>query len=237
MLCSAGIARAVIYQYHIVITAAEQAYIAIKKMIVRLELAPGSVLNESALMVELGIGRTPIREALQRLRRDELVTIIPRRGIFVTAPDISDLPALFNARAVIEPHLAELAALRGTEHHWGELEAVLTETRDPSVSADTEAMLDADNRCHEIVWAAADNRFLTPTADMLYAQSSRLWHLYLGEIADMAPALDEHREILGALRAGDGIRAARLTETHIRTFEDEIREAMQRRMTSGRSAS
>ncbi len=206
-------------------------------MIVRLELAPGSVLNESELIDELGIGRTPIREALQRLRRDELVTILPRRGIFVTSPDISDLPTLFNARAVIEPHLAELAAQRGIEEHWDELEAVLAETDDPSIATDTEAMLDADNRCHEIVWAAADNRFLTPTADMLYAQSSRLWHLYLGEIADMAPALDEHRQILGALRTGDGEQAARLTEFHIRTFEDEIREAMQRRMTSRRSAS
>lgn len=206
-------------------------------MIVRLELAPGSVLNESALMVELGIGRTPIREALQRLRRDELVTILPRRGVFVTSLDIEDLPVLFNARAVIEPHLAELAAVRGSEQHWDEIATVLAETDDPTVLADTEAMLDADNRCHEIVWSAAGNRFLTPTAQMLYAQSSRLWHLYLGEIGDMAPALDEHRAILFALRAGDAGAAARLTEEHIRTFEAEIREGMQRRMITGRSAS
>ncbi len=205
-------------------------------MIVRLERAPGSVLNESELMDELGIGRTPIREALQRLRRDELVTILPRRGVFVTSLDIDDLPVLFNARAVIEPHLAEVAAHRGGTEHWDEIEAVLAETEDPAVSADTEAMLEADNRCHQIVWAAADNRFLTPTAEMLYAQSSRLWHLYLGEITDLGPALDEHRSILDALRAGDGTRAAQLTETHIRTFEVEIREGMQRRMTTGRSA-
>ena len=200
-------------------------------------MAPGSVLNESALMTELGIGRTPIREALQRLRRDELVTILPRRGVFVTTLDISDLPMLFNARAVIEPHLAELAAIRGSDEHWNEIEAVLNDTDDPAVRADTEAMLDADNRCHEITWQAADNRFLTPTAEMLYAQSSRLWHLYLGEISDMAPALDEHRAILSALRAGDASAVARLTEDHIRTFEAEIREGMQRRMTTDRSAS
>lgn len=199
-------------------------------MIVRLELAPGSVLNESALMSELDIGRTPIREALQRLRRDELVTILPRRGVFVTTIDIDDLPALFNARAVIEPHLARSAADRGTDDHWHEIEAILAETTDPIVAADTEAMLEADNRCHEIVWMAADNRFLIPTAQMLYAQSSRLWHLYLGEISDMGPALDEHRAILAALRAGAGEQAAALTETHIRTFETEIRRAMQRRM-------
>ena len=205
-------------------------------MIVRLELAPGSVLNESDLIDELGIGRTPIREAMQRLRRDELVTILPRRGVFVTSLDISDLPVLFNARAVIEPHLAELAAVRGTDEHWSEIDSVLVETENPDVAADVEAMLEADSRCHEIVWAAADNRFLTPTAQMLYAQSSRLWHLYLGEIADMAPALDEHRAILTALRSGDAEAAARLTEEHIRTFETEIRDGMQRHMVTGRSA-
>lgn len=202
-------------------------------MIVRLELAPGSVLNESALMEELGIGRTPIREALQRLRRDELVTILPRRGVFVTSLDIDDLPMLFNSRAVIEPHLAELAARRGTAKDWDEIERVLADVEDPTSTSDNESLLEADNRCHEIVWQAAGNRFLTATAAMLYAQSSRLWHLYLGEIADMGPAVAEHRKILAALRAGDGARAAKLTEEHIRTFEDEIRASMRERLEPG----
>ena len=91
-------------------------------------------------------------------------------------------------------------------------------------------MLEADNRCHEIVWHAAGNRFLTATAAMLYAQSNRLWHLYLGEIADMGPAVAEHRKILDALRAGDGSKAAQLTEEHIRTFEREIRASMRQRL-------
>lgn len=199
-------------------------------MIVRLELAPGDVLNESELMTQLDLGRTPIREALQRLRRDELVTILPRRGAFVTSLDIDDLPMLFNSRAVIEPHLAQLAALKGTDKHWDELAAVLAETTKPEVAADNEAMVDADNRCHEIVWDAAGNRFLTATAAMLYAQSNRLWHLYLAEITEMVSALDEHRLILDALRSGNSVLAARLTEEHIRTFESEIRHGMQQRM-------
>lgn len=198
-------------------------------MIVRLELAPGLVLNESALMDELGIGRTPIREALQRLRRDELVTILPRRGVFVTSLDIDDLPMLFNSRAVIEPHLAELAARRGTDEDWDEIERVLADA-EPATNSDAESLLEADNRCHEIVWHAAGNRFLTATAAMLYAQSSRLWHLYLSEISDMGPAVAEHRKILDALRAGDGAKAASLTGDHIRAFEREIRASMRERL-------
>ena len=204
-------------------------------MIVRLELAPGSVLNESELMDDLGLGRTPIREALQRLRRDELVTILPRRGVFVTSIDIDDLPVLFSSRAVIEPHLAELAAHRGTDEDWDAIEAVLVEAERQSASkdrADIESLLEADNRCHEIVWHAAGNRFLTATAAMLYAQSNRLWHLYLSDIANMGPAVSEHRKILDALRAGDGTKAANLTEEHVRAFEQEIRERMHERLES-----
>lgn len=214
------------------ITAAEQAYEAIKAMIIRLELAPGAVLNESDLIDELGVGRTPIREALQRLARDELVTILARRGVFVTSLDIGDLPVLFSSRAVIEPHLAELAAHRGTDEHWDEIDAALAESdkADPAADARADTLLEIDNRCHAIVWAAADNRFLTSTAEMLYAQSSRLWHLYLGQIEDMRPALNEHREILSALRAGDGTKAGALTEEHVRSFEREIRQAMQVRI-------
>ncbi len=211
-------------------TAAEQAYDAIKAMIIRLELAPGSLLNESNLMEQLEFGRTPIREAVQRLRRDQLVNVLPRRGVFVTSLDIGDLPVLFSSRAVIEPHLAELAALRGTDDHWDEMESALRASRAETADHSADAMLATDNRCHAIVWEAADNRFLTSTAEMLYSHSSRLWHLYLGEIEDMQPALAEHEDILAALRSGDASRAAKLTEEHVRSFERGLQEAMQLRM-------
>ncbi|MDH3295507.1 MAG: FCD domain-containing protein, partial [Acidimicrobiia bacterium] len=146
--------------------------------------------------------------------------------------DIDDLPMLFNSRAVIEPHLAELAAVRGSVEDWNEIEEILARAEDPAAASDAETLLEADNRCHEIVWKAAGNRFLTATADMLYAQSNRLWHLYLSEIDDMRPAVAEHRKIVEALRAGDGTRAAQLTEKHIRTFEQEIRQRMQKRLES-----
>jgi DNA-binding GntR family transcriptional regulator len=93
-------------------------------------------------------------------------------------------------------------------------------------------LLDIDRECHELVWQAAENRFLTDTLDMLYAQSDRLWHMYLSDVDDMADAVAEHREILGALRDGDGERAAKLTEDHIRSFDAQIRTAVQRRLAS-----
>ena len=83
-------------------------------MIVRLELAPGDVVREEALQRQLGIGRTPIREALQRLARDQFVTVMPRRGMLVSSIDVSELSLLFETRAVMEPYAARLACMRGT---------------------------------------------------------------------------------------------------------------------------
>ena len=84
--------------------------------------------------------------------------------------------------------------------------------------------------CHEIIWAAAENRFLTDTLDMLYAQSDRLWHMYLADVADMLHAVDEHRPILDALVDGDGDRAAELAAAHVRSFDQQIRDAVTRRL-------
>ena len=196
------------------------AYKALREMIVHLDFAPGEVLREDALRERLGIGRTPIREALQRLEREHFVTVIPRRGMFVAGIDVSELSMLFETRAVMEPYAARLAALRGSPADWDRMHAAL------SVAAGSaQEHLATDRACHEIMWAAAGNRFLVDTLDMLYAQSDRLWHLYSGDVSDIAEAVDEHRAILDALRSGDGERAADLVEAHVQSFDAQIRAA------------
>ncbi len=200
-----------------------RAYEQIRRMIVRLELAPGDVLREETLQQQLGIGRTPIREALQRLARDHFVTVIPRRGTFVSPVDVAELSVLYETRAIMEPYAARLAARRGTPQHWSEMRAAITGAHD--VTAD-EALLDVDRRCHEIIWAAAGNRFLTDTLDMLYAQSDRVWHVYLADVADTRHAVEEHAAILDALESGAAESAATLVEAHVRSFDDQVRAAV-----------
>jgi DNA-binding GntR family transcriptional regulator len=206
----------------------ERAYQEIRRMIVRLELAPGAVIRDDELQATLGVGRTPIREALQRLERDQFVTVVPRRGMFVSALDVADLSLLYETRAILEPYAMRLACARGTAEHWDAMRAELKRVR---VRSTPDELLEIDRRCREIVWAAADNRFLTDTLDMLYAQSDRVWHLYLGDVADLHLMIDEHREILAALEAGDADRAAELIEAHMRAFDEQIRAAVQRRLT------
>ena len=97
------------------VSLAEKAYDAIRDLIVSLELAPGAVIDERELMERLGIGRTPVREALRRLAHEGLVEVYPRRGMFVTGVDVRELARLSEVRAVLEPEAARLAAERATE--------------------------------------------------------------------------------------------------------------------------
>src|SRR5579864_9717881 len=103
---------------------ADQAYIAIRDLIVSLELAPGAVLDERALIEQLGIGRTPVREALRRLAQEQLVEVFPRRGMFVTNVDVRDLARISEVREALEPEAARLAAERATEDERDELAAL-----------------------------------------------------------------------------------------------------------------
>ena len=212
------------------VSLSEQAYYGIRQKIVCLDLAPGDVIREDDLQNQLRIGRTPIREALQRLARDQFITVIPRRGMLVSGVDVTELSMLYETRAILEPYATRLACARGRGEHWDAMAVALDQSRLPGIS--NNELMAIDRTCHEIVWDAAGNRFLTDTLDMLYAQSDRLWHLYLSDVADMAHAVNEHEEIHAALVAGDGDRAAQLAEAHMRSFDQEISEAVRRRLGS-----
>ncbi len=207
---------------------AEHAFHEIRRMIIRLELAPGDVVREADLQQRLGIGRTPIREALQRLARDHFVTVLPRRGMLVSAIDVEELATLYETRSIMEPYAARLACVRGTDADWADMAAVLAETTRPGTTP--EQLLELDRQCHEIIWRAAGNRFLTDTLDMLYAQSDRLWHMYLADVADMGHAVDEHEAIHAALLDRDADRAAALVDAHVKSFDAQVRNAVTHRL-------
>ena len=206
----------------------EQAYRLIRDMIVRLDLTPGAVVREDDLQERLEIGRTPIREALQRLARDQFLVVIPRRGMIVSNIDIAELSTLYETRAILEPYVARLACERGTADHWKQMRKVLDRAQKQASTAQDQIQFDA--QCHEIVWEAAGNRFLTDTLDVLYAQSDRLWHMYLSDVADMGHALDEHDEILAALESGDTELVYKLSAAHVRSFDAQVRDAVRKRL-------
>ena len=209
---------------------AERAYDEIRRLIIRLDLAPGDVVREADLQATLDMSRTPIREALQRLARDHFVTVIPRRGMFVSAIEFDELAMLYETRAIMEPYAARLATKRGTQADWDEMADVLAETALPGKTP--EELLELDRQCHEIIWRASGNRFLTNTLDTLYAQSDRLWHMYLADVHDMGHAVDDHAAIHEALQSGDAETVANLIEDHVNSFDAQVRDAVTTRLTA-----
>lgn len=210
----------------VTLSLSQQAYQIIRRKIISLELPPGGIIDENRLMDELGFGRTPIREALQRLSLEKLVTIVPRRGIFVTDIGITDLQRLFEVRLELESLAARLAARRGTDDHWERMEAALDRLSTEGSTGDNQAMIVVDEYCHQLIYDATDNKFLKDSATTLYALSLRLWYYFLNRIGDMRGAILEHKVILEALRNQDEERAGMLLKKHIMTFQEEIQAAM-----------
>jgi DNA-binding GntR family transcriptional regulator len=203
----------------------EEAYRRILERIVSLEMPPGSVVNEARLREELKIGRTPIREALQRLARENLVRSIPHRGTFVTDVNITDLARITEVRVVIEAHAARLAAEKATaadRNAVGEMLEVLRRGR----ITDQHELMRLDQQIHRLVYRTAHNPFLEATLERYFNLSLRLWYLVLDRQVRLREAVDEHVELLRSILAGDGELAETIMRKHVTGFEREIRKVL-----------
>ena len=202
----------------------ELAYQRILDRVVSLEMAPGSVVNEARLREELGIGRTPIREALQRLARENLVRSIPHRGTFVTEVNITDLARITEVRVVLEAHAARLAAEKLSSADREAIDGLLALLR--GEVTDQRELMRLDRLIHRTVYRAARNPFLEATLERYFNLSLRLWYLVLDREVRLREAVDEHVELLRAILAGDGELAETIMRRHVIGFEREIRKVL-----------
>jgi len=204
---------------------ADQAFYAIRELIVTLELAPGAVVNERELIERLAIGRTPVREALRRLAQEKLVEVYPRRGIFVTTVDVRDLARLCEVRSVLEPDAARLAAERSTQVDLDALSKLLTELG-VTGARDDKTLIDLDRRIHRTIYRATHNHFLEATLEEYYALALRIWMLALEETGELQAAVLEHRALLEAVVYGKGEVAAEIMRDHVEHFEVAMRRVL-----------
>lgn len=204
----------------------DRAYYAIRELIVTLELAPGTVVSERALMERLGLGRTPVREALRRLAREKLVDVYPRRGMFVSRIDVRDLAGLSEVRAVIESSAARLAAQRSTPADAEVTSALLAELGRAADERDERTLIELDQRIHRHVYRCAHNPFLEQTLNEYYVLTLRIWFLALDRVARLDDAIHEHRALLEAIRDGDAGRAEEAMRVHVTSFERAIRSVL-----------
>jgi DNA-binding GntR family transcriptional regulator len=200
---------------------ADKAYHEIRGLIVSLELAPGAVIEERELIERLGIGRTPVREALRRLAQERLVEVYPRRGMFVTGVDVRELARLSEVRAALEPEAARLAAERATDADRRELDALLEE-----LEAHESDLMDLDERIHRAVYRAAHNDLLEGTLEQYYVLALRIWTLALDRDHELEEAVEAHRALLEAIRDGDGERAADTMRAHVLDFEQAMHRVL-----------
>jgi DNA-binding GntR family transcriptional regulator len=204
---------------------ADRAYYAIRQLIVSVELGPGAVIDERALMERLAIGRTPIREALRRLAQEKLVDVFPRRGMFVTGVDVRDLARLTEVRVVLEPEAARLAAERATEQERSELGEFIAELRRPARLSGA-ALIALDERIHRAVYRCTHNQLLEATLEEYFVLALRIWYLGLEKAQELEGAVREHAALLEAIGDGEASLAAALMEVHVQSFEQAMRRVL-----------
>jgi DNA-binding GntR family transcriptional regulator len=205
---------------------ADRAYDGLRDRLVTLAIPPGAAINEDALQRELGLGRTPLREAIKRLALENLVVVLPRRGTFAAQIDIADLTAITEVRAVLEGHAAYRAAELLGERDELELVALAAELDAARESADPSLLMALDARVHRFVHRAAANPYLEDTLTRYLNLSLRIWHLVLERLPALGERVHDHGELLEAIADRDAPRASETMVEHIEAFADEIRAVL-----------
>jgi len=205
---------------------ADRAYAQLRDRLVTLGIPPGAPINEDALGRELGLGRTPLREAIKRLALENLVTVFPRRGTFASEINITDLTAICDVRTQLEGHAAYRAAERITPAQEGELRELIAELAASRGEEDAVALMALDARVHRFVHHCAANPYLEETLGRYFNLSLRIWHLVLERLPDLAARVHEHGELLEAIAEHRPELARTIMVDHVRTFEEEIRSVL-----------
>ncbi|WP_405577093.1 GntR family transcriptional regulator [Streptomyces sp. NBC_01092] len=206
---------------------AERAYRAIRDRLVMLEIRPGAPINEDQLGQSLGVGRTPVREALKRLQYERLITTYPRRGTFATDVNITDLAHISEVRLELEPLAAAQAARRATATDRASLTLLRRELESVRPRGrDARELMHLDLQVHRAIYAATHNPYLEDTLVRHDNLATRIWCLFVDRLSDMAGHVEEHGPLVEAIVAGDADRAAQLARSHVEGFERAIREAI-----------
>lgn len=203
---------------------AGQAYERLRDRLTMLEIRPGAMIQEALLATEMGIGRTPVREALKRLETDHLVVCYPRRGTFATQVDITALSDVSELRRHLEPvaaHKAALSAPPVLRQQMHELVRTLEELAGAELT--NRAFMRADLDVHRLIYRATGNEHLEETLVRLDNLATRIWCLVLDRVPAVSGHVQEHVRLLEAVAAGRADDAAGLALDHVTSFERTMR--------------
>lgn len=189
-------------------TLTDQAYRRIEELVVTLQLKPGEFLSEYALSENLEIGRTPIREALQRLAREGLVTILPRKGILVSETDPRKQLLVLEVRRELERLLCRTGAQRATDEQRQRFRRIADGMDRAGKANDDIRFMRLDRELNLLISEAGHNAFATRAMQLLHGHSRRFWYLHYKEAADLPLCARLHADQARAIADGDARRAA-----------------------------
>ncbi len=204
--------------------AARRAYHALERLIVTLELAPGSVATEGRLIELVGLGRTPVREAVQRLQWEGLVEVRPRAGLAIAPLDPRDWLRVLEVREGVERVLTRRAATYlddGTRMMLGDAAAAMQEA---AAIGDVDMFLKADKAVDEAISAAADNSFASRLAAPLQTHSRRFWFRYC-RADGPGDSARQHLAVIRHIVFGDADRAEAETAALMALLREQARSA------------
>ena len=207
----------------------EKAYRLIKDRIISLGLAPGVLIDESGLAKELGIGRTPLREAIIRLVGEGLMESLPGRGHCVKTVDLNDIKALFEALVIAERAAAYLAAQRISPDEIEDLNQTNRKLKEAMAQRDYLAVTRLNSKLHRVIYTAARNPYLFSSLNFIQGLSQRLAYLCFMNQGDTAE-LDRHNKkvsrdhdlIIDLLGKGDGAGLVEVCKRHVELFHQRV---------------
>ena len=186
-------------------------------------LKPGERLMEIPLAEELGVSRTPIREAIRKLELEGFVVMVPRRGTYVANISLKDITQVFEIRSALE----ELAAERITEEEIETLERMLVEIGDHMENKNMESVVAADVEFHEVLYRASRNERLADIVHNLREQTYRFRSFSMNQPGRLRKTWEEHRLLVEAIASHNAVQARKLARIHMEHSEQTLLQGME----------
>jgi len=195
-------------------------------MIVTLRIAPGAVVSEQELAERLGVGRTPVREALQRLARERLVNILPRRGVMVSEINVKSQLRLLEVRRELERLISRSAARRATAEEREQFGRLAIAFEKSAKANDDVTFMRTDRAFNTLQAAATHNEFAIGAMSLMHGLSRRFWYHHYKQAADMPLTAKLHADIARAIADQDEDGAAKATDKLLDAIEKFTRDSV-----------
>lgn len=198
------------------------AYESIKHRIITCAFKPGEYINEAQVSAVLGLGRTPVHQAIDRLMLDGMVEVIPRKGIIVKPVSLDEVLQIIEARLIVEPQAIRLATERADDTEIVALGDILGRAQQWTAVRNVEQMMLLDREFHLVLARAARNDVFADILRRLHERSLRFWFISLTDVSHHGEVQDEHRVIVKAVQERDADAAEAAMRRHIESFRANV---------------